>query len=106
MSCQRGMVRWRASMAAVFLSFLLDQKGPKSQGRHHRTQRTKRTLPRHVGRSPRAQPSGGWAFPATDALTLLAVIADLIRNRELRGQDHSQKNHSFDSAAKKWKMSS
>lgn len=41
------------------MSFLLDKKGPKNQGRHHRTHRTKRALPRHVGRGPRTQPGGG-----------------------------------------------
>ncbi len=35
MSYLRGQVRWRASMAAVFLSFSLETKGPKIQGRHH-----------------------------------------------------------------------
>jgi len=46
-----------------FPSFSLERKGPKVQGRHHRTQHTKRTLPRHVDRGPRAQPSGGLANP-------------------------------------------
>ena len=36
---------------------------PKNQGRHHRTLRTKRALPRHVGHGPRTQPSGGWEEP-------------------------------------------
>ena len=34
MSCQRWPVRWRASVTAVFLSFLHDEKGPKNLGRH------------------------------------------------------------------------
>ena len=37
MSCQRGQVRWRASMAAIIYllpSFCLETKGPKIQGRH------------------------------------------------------------------------
>ena len=34
MSCRRRPVRWRASVAAVFLSFLHDEKGPKNLGRH------------------------------------------------------------------------
>ena len=63
MSCRCWTVRWWASVAAVFLFLLLDEKEPKNQGRHHRTQHTKRTLPRHVGRGPRAQPSQGLAFP-------------------------------------------
>ena len=41
----------------------LEKKEAKIQGRHQRTQRTKRTLPRHVGRGPRAQPSEALAFP-------------------------------------------
>ena len=48
------------------MSFLLDKKGPKNQGRHHRTHRTKRALPRHVGRGPRTQPGGGLAIPSMD----------------------------------------
>ena len=42
-----------------FSSFLLDEKGTKNQGRHHRTHRTKRALPRHVGHGPRTQPDLG-----------------------------------------------
>ena len=30
---------------------LLDKNEPKNQGRHHRSQRTKRALPRHVGQT-------------------------------------------------------
>ena len=56
MSCQRWLARWRASMAAVFLSFLLDKKGRKNQGRHHRSQRTKRALPRYFGRTRTPNP--------------------------------------------------
>ena len=55
----------RASVTAVFLSFSLERKGPKVQGRHHRTPHTKRTLPRHVGRGPRARPGRSLAFPHT-----------------------------------------
>ena len=66
-SCLRRLGRWRASVAAACLysSFSLERKGPKVQGRHHRTQHTKRTLPRHVGRGPRAQPGRSLAFPHT-----------------------------------------
>ena len=35
MSCPRWPVQWLASVAAVFLSFSLERKGPKVQGRHH-----------------------------------------------------------------------
>ena len=34
MSCRRWHARGRASVAAVFLSFLHDEKGPKNLGRH------------------------------------------------------------------------
>ena len=82
MSCLRRQVRWRASMAAAefsshviptlvcavawdlwlrpFSCFLLDKKALKNQGRHHRTQRTKRTLPRHVGRASAPYPVEVW----------------------------------------------
>jgi len=45
----------------VGLSFFLflEKKEAKIQGRHHRSRRTKRTLPRHVGRTLRAQSSEG-----------------------------------------------
>ena len=53
-----GCVRWRASMAAVFMSFCLETnrrfdevERTKSSRPHHRSQRTKRTLPRHVGQA-------------------------------------------------------
>ena len=52
-------VRPGAGAYGAFLFLLLDEKEPKNQGRHHRTHRTKRALPRHVGRSPRTQPGGG-----------------------------------------------
>ena len=49
-----------------FSSFLLDEKGTKNQGRHHRTHRTKRALPRPslrtcsaIGHGPRTQPDLG-----------------------------------------------
>lgn len=45
------------------MSFLHDEKGPKNLGRHQRSHRTKRALPRHVGRGLRAQPGGGWEEP-------------------------------------------
>ena len=43
-----------------FSCFLLDKKALKNQGRHHRTQRTKRTLPRHVGRASAPYPVEVW----------------------------------------------
>ena len=89
MSCRRWRVRWRASMAAFLLFLLLDEKEPKNQGRHHRSQRTKRALPRHVGRDPRAQPGRVLAFPVhRTTLTPFAVIADLIRDL-LSGKESS-----------------
>ena len=36
MSSPRGLVRWIGIYGCGFLSFLLDPKGPKSQGRHQR----------------------------------------------------------------------
>ena len=35
---------------------LLDKNEPKNQGRHHRSQRTKRALPRHVGQAHAPNP--------------------------------------------------
>jgi len=42
-----------AFLLFIIVPFVLIQKEPKNQGRHHRTQRTKRALPRHVGQPPR-----------------------------------------------------
>ena len=41
----------RCGCGHLFPSFCLETKGPKIQGRHHRSQRTKRALPRHVGQA-------------------------------------------------------
>lgn len=46
-----------------FSSFLLDEKGTKNQGRHHRTHRTKRALPRHVGQAHAPSPVEGGRSP-------------------------------------------
>ena len=73
MSCPRWPVQWLASVAAVFLSFLHDEKS-----KIRRSQRTKESRPTsrayrtwrpplpHVGRVPRAQPSRSLAFPHTE----------------------------------------
>ena len=49
-----------ASALLSYSCFLLDKKAPKNQGRHHRSQRTKRALPRHVGRAHAPNPIGFW----------------------------------------------
>ena len=70
-----------ASMAAFILSFPLDRKGLKGQGRHQR--------PTALGDRPSAMsamarapgPVGFWrSRPRRTILTPLAVIADLIRD--------------------------
>ena len=49
-----------ASALLSYSCFLLDKKAPKNQGRHHRSQRIKRALPRHVGRAHAPNPIGFW----------------------------------------------
>ena len=48
------------SLLHYVLPFLLDKKGRKNQGRHHRSQHTKRALPRHVGRAHAPYPVSLW----------------------------------------------
>lgn len=62
-----------------FSSFLLDEKGTKNQGRHHRTHRTKRALPRHVGRGPRTQPGGGREEPVDVANACSYLLSEASR---------------------------
>ena len=53
-----------------FSSFLLDEKGIKNQGRHHRTHRTKRALPRHVGQANAPSPVEGRRSPGGKEVAL------------------------------------
>ena len=60
MSCRRWPERWRASVAAVFLSFCLETKGPKIQGRHQGpTALGDRTSPMSAGPAHPTQWSAG-----------------------------------------------
>ena len=74
-----------ASALLSYSCFLLDKKAPKNQGRHHRSQRTKRALPRHVGRAHAPNPIGFWHSrsrhknknsTATDKAPLFTLMAD------------------------------